>query len=133
MTLPLASTSVTMSSCPMELYVGDDVVGHNGKVVYDGAGNYTYTVDNGATTPKKFGVWPNPGNILDNMEKNLPIIRGHPDLDLALAPDRRRRVLLQPGRCLLARGVLDRPVRTRGRSTTPARATGVAHSGQNAR
>jgi hypothetical protein len=71
----------------MELYVGDDVVGHNGKVVYDGAGNYTYTVNNGATTPKKFGVWDNPGNILDNMEKNLPIIGDIGQLDMVTLVD----------------------------------------------
>jgi hypothetical protein len=71
----------------MEFYVGDDVAGHNGKVVYDGAGNYTYTVNGGAVTPKKFGQWPNPGNILDNMETNLPRIGDIEQLDFVTLVD----------------------------------------------
>jgi hypothetical protein len=76
----------------IELFKGEAGAG-TGVVTYDGAGNYTYKVNNGATTPKDWGGHKNPGNIFANFSKELPAIGGSNTLSVVTLADRSGNVI----------------------------------------
>ncbi len=62
----------------IDLFKGEQTIG-TGKITYDGAGGYSYKVQNGQFTPPKFGGRTNPGNIFADFAQDLGKI-GHNDL-----------------------------------------------------
>lgn len=70
----------------IELFKGEAGAG-KGTVTYDGAGNYTYKVNNGTITPSKFGLHKNPGNIFADFAKELPKIGGSNTLSVVTLVD----------------------------------------------
>jgi hypothetical protein len=76
----------------IELFKGEVGAG-TGTVTYDGAGNYTYSVNNGAVTPAKFGIHRNPGNIFADFAKELPKIGGSSTLSAVTLADGSSKVI----------------------------------------
>jgi hypothetical protein len=70
----------------IEMFKGQEQIG-TGTVTYDGAGNYTYKVNDGTITPPTFGRNPNPGNIFVDFAKALPTIGGSEKLDVVTLAD----------------------------------------------
>lgn len=70
----------------IELFKGEAGT-RTGTVTYDGAGNYTYKVNNGTITPAKFGIKKNPGNIFADFAKDLPTIGGSSTLSVVTLAD----------------------------------------------